>query len=66
MGQMYDTVMAIQKAIERRGLDAVTTRGSIGLKSGVLLALVKPDTPDDAAKIERFKAAAKDVLGVAV
>jgi hypothetical protein len=66
MGKLYDTVAAIQKAIDASGQDPVKARGNIGLKSGVLISLVKPDTPDDPAKIDKLKAAAKEVLGVSV
>ena len=66
MGKLYDMAVAIQKAIERSGKDPAKARGMIGLKSSVLLSLVRPDTPDDPAKIEKLRAAAEDVLGVAI
>lgn len=66
MGKLYDSKMMIQKIIDQRHLDAASINGNIGLKAGVLLALVKPETPDDPVKIEKLKSAAKDVLGVAV
>lgn len=66
MGKLYDAKMMIQKVIEQRSLDMASTNGSIGLKAGVLLALVKPETPDDPVKIEKLKSAAKEVLGITV
>lgn len=66
MGKLYDTKVAIQKVIDQRGLDSPKVCGSICLKAGLLLALVKPETPDDPAKLEKLKSAGKDVLGVSL
>lgn len=66
LGKLYDTKVAIQKVIEQRGLDSAKVSGSICLKAGLLMALIKPETPDDPAKLEKLKTAAKDVLGVSL
>lgn len=63
MGALYDLVQRIEASIERQGLPRFKVKGSIGLKAGLLLSLVTPDTPDDPAKVEAVKAAARDVLG---
>jgi hypothetical protein len=66
MGRLYDARMSIQKIIDDKGLDQAKTCGSIGLKAGMLLAMVKPDTPDDEAKLSRLKSAASEVLGASI
>ncbi len=66
MGRLYDTRMSIQKIIDDKGLDKASVCGSIGLKAGMVLSLLRPDTPDDEVKMERLRTAAKEVLGVSV
>ncbi len=66
MGQLFDLRQKIESTIASQGLDAVKVKGSIGLKTGVLLNLVNASTPDDATKIERLRAAVKEVLGVSL
>lgn len=66
MSQLYDLRIKIEKIIEEKKLDPFKTKGAITLKSGVLLGTLNPNSPDDPAKIEKVKAAAKEVLQIAV
>ena len=43
---------------------SLEVKGKIGLRSGRLLALISPTTPDDPATITKLKAAAKDILNL--
>jgi len=38
--------------------------GTIGLKSGLLVFLIKAETPDDPVKFEKLKKAAAEVLQI--
>lgn len=66
MGQLYDLKQKIESLIEAKSLDAVKVKGQIGLKAGFMLAFISPSTPDDNAKAEKLKAAAKEVLNVSL
>lgn len=66
MGALYDARIKIEATIKEKKLSESQVKGAIGLKSGVLLALIRPDTPDDAAKLERLKAAAREVLQIII
>ncbi|NJD76540.1 MAG: hypothetical protein FIB08_05510 [Candidatus Methanoperedens sp.] len=65
MGQLLELSKKIDEIISQKGMDRLTTRGRIGLKSGVLMAF-NENTPDDAAKIAKIKEAAREVLGTGV
>jgi hypothetical protein len=62
VGALYDARVKIEAIIKEKNLSESQVKGAIGLKSGVLLALIQPDTPDDAAKLDKLKAAVKEVL----
>lgn len=62
MGKLYDAKVRLEQLIREKKLDEAAVKGSLSLKSGVLLALVRPETPDDAAKLEKLRAAARLVL----
>jgi len=64
MGLLYDARMKVEAHIREKGLDAAQVKGTIGLKSGVVLAIVGPNTPDDPRKVERLRAAVREVLGI--
>jgi hypothetical protein len=66
MSAIYDLKVKIDKVIAERKLDAATVRGKIALQTGFLLSLVGPTTPDDAAKLDKLKKAAVDVLQLKV
>lgn len=63
MGQLFEISKKIDDVISQKKMDRLTTRGKIGLKSGVLMAFTE-QTPDDAVKSQKIKAAAREILGV--
>ncbi len=66
MGKLFDARQRIDQVIAQRNLEAVQVRGAIGLKAGMLLGLILPSTPDDDDKLQRLRAAAREVLNVDV
>ena len=66
MGQLFDLKQKIEGIIESKNLDAVKTKGQIGLKAGLMLAFINAGTPDDKDKLEKVRAAAKEVLNVSL
>jgi len=66
MGQLYDCCQRIQEHIDRNGLDQFKSRGELALRCGFLITLVKPEDPDDSAKISSLRNAAQEVFGLSV
>jgi len=66
VSQLYDVKLRIEEAIKSSGLDPMEVRGKIGLKSGKLLSLINPSTPDDPAIVLKLKLAVKEVLNIAL
>jgi hypothetical protein len=66
MGQLYDLRVKIEKVIEEKQMDPFKTKGEIGLTSGVILTMVRPEMPDDPAMIQKLRDAAKQILNVAI
>jgi hypothetical protein len=66
MNRLYDAKVALEKVVRERGLDPIETAGKISLKSGVLLAFVRVDTPDDPVKLEKVRAAVRQLLGAEI
>jgi hypothetical protein len=64
VSQLYTLRMLIEDKIKKDGLDGVQVKGQIGLRTGKLLALISPSTPDDPAAIAKLRQAAKDVLKI--
>jgi hypothetical protein len=64
MGLLYDAKVKLESVIRERRLDESALRGKLSLRSGMLLALVRPDTPDDPAKLQKLRAAARELLSV--
>ncbi len=64
MGQLYDAKLKLEKLIEQKKLDGAETKGKLSLRSGLLFALIRPDTPDDPAKLEKLRKAARQLLNV--
>jgi hypothetical protein len=62
MGQTYDAKVKLEQIIRERRLDAADVRGKLSLRSGMLLALVRPDSPDDPVKLEKLRAAARELF----
>jgi hypothetical protein len=66
VGVLYNLRNSIEEKIKADGLDAAEIRGKIGLRTGRLMALISPSTPDDAASIAKFRQAAKEVLNLSL
>lgn len=66
MGQLYDAKVKLEKIIEQRKLEGAEAKGKLSLKSGVLFALVRPETPDDPVKLEKLRTAVRQLLGVEI
>jgi hypothetical protein len=62
MGQLFDAKLKLDRLIREKNLDVAEVNGKLSLKSGVLLALVRETTPDDPAKMERLRDAARKLL----
>jgi len=63
---LYNLKIAIEEKIKADGLDAADIKGKIGLRTGRLMSLVSPSTPDDPASIAKFRLAAKDLLNLSL
>jgi hypothetical protein len=61
VSQLYDLKLLIENKIKADGLDAKEMKGKITLRSGRLLALISPSTPDDPEAVAKLRQAAKDV-----
>jgi hypothetical protein len=66
VGTLYNLKVSIEQKIKTGGLDATQVRGAIGLRTGRLLSLISPNTPDDPAAIAKMRQAAKDVLNISL
>lgn len=60
MSQIYDLRLKIEDTIKASGLGPKDVKGKLGLRSGKLLALITPTTPDGAETISKLKQAAKN------
>ena len=66
MSQLYEMKMRVEEAIQANGLDAADVKGKLGLKSGMLIALISANTPDNPQTIAKFRSAAKEVLNLSL
>ena len=64
MSQLYDLRLLIESKIKADGLDAMKVKGQIGLRSGRVLAVISPSTPDDPTAVSKLKQAVKEVLQI--
>jgi hypothetical protein len=64
MGKLFEARQKIETVIKAKSLDAAEAKGSIGFKTGLLLGLITPTTPDDPVKFEKLARAVKEILGV--
>jgi hypothetical protein len=62
--KLYELRVLIENKIKADGLDAMKVKGQIGLRSGRILALISPSTPDDPAAVCKLRQAAKEVLNI--
>lgn len=66
MSQLYEMKVLIENKIKAEGLDAMEVKGKIGLRTGRMLALINPSTPDVPDDVIKLRKAAKDVLNINV
>jgi len=64
VSRLYELKMLIENKIKADGLDAMSVKGKIGLRSGRTLALISPTTPDDPDAVAKLRLAAKEVLNI--
>ena len=64
MSLLYEMRLRVEEKIKTDGLDATDVKGRLGLKTGMLLALISANTPDHPEKVAKFKLAAKEVLNL--
>jgi hypothetical protein len=64
VGQLFDSRSRLDQLIRERKLDQIKVYGDIGLRAGFLVSLLRPATPDDEAKLQKFRQAAQEVLQV--
>ena len=66
MSILYDLRLSIENKIKADGLDAMQVKGELGLRSGRLLSLISPSTPDDPVAVAKLRQAAKDLLNLSL
>lgn len=66
MSLLYDMKVRVEEKIKADKLDAMEVKGKLGLRSGMLIALITPNTPDNPETVAKFKAAAKEILNLAL
>jgi hypothetical protein len=64
VGVLYNLRVSIEEKIKADGLNLADVRGKIGLRTGRLMSLMSPTTPDDPVVIAKFRQAARDVLNI--
>lgn len=62
MSDLYNARVKVEMIIREKGLDEYAVKGMLSLRSGVLLSLLSPNTPDDQKKLEQLRAAVREVL----
>ncbi|MGA2809351.1 MAG: hypothetical protein ABSE87_14575 [Terracidiphilus sp.] len=66
MSQLYQMRLRVEEKIKADQLDPMQVKGSIGLKSGLLVSLISANTPDNPQSIAKFRMAVKEVLNLAL
>jgi len=61
---LYEMKMRVEEKIKADNLDAMAVKGKLGLKTGMLIALISANTPDKPESIAKFKSAAKEILNL--
>lgn len=64
MSLLYEMRLRVEEKIAAEKLDAMDIKGKLGLKSGMLVALISPNTPDHPESIAKFRRAAKEILNL--
>lgn len=66
MSLLYEMKMRVEEKIKTDNLDAMAVKGKLGLKTGMLIALISANTPDKPESIAKFKLAAKEILNLSL
>jgi hypothetical protein len=64
MSQTYQAKLKVEQVIQERRLNEAEVKGKLSLRSGMLLAFIRPDSPDDPVKLDKLRAAARDLLKI--
>jgi hypothetical protein len=63
MGRLHELAARIDRVIQEKQLPLFRTKGLIALEAGFSLSLIDETTPDDSARINALKQAARRILG---
>ena len=63
MPKLYEAVQRVEQIIAKKNLPLFRTKGLIALEAGFALGSIDATTPDDPAKLEALRRAARQVLG---
>jgi hypothetical protein len=66
VSKLYDLRLAIEAKIKADGLDPMKVKGEIGLRTGKLVSLISPSSPDDPAVVAKLRQAAKELLNLSL
>ena len=66
MGKLYDAVMAVEREVDRKGLDPFRAKGEMSLEVGFMVGLIDENTPDDDEKLAALLKAAEKTLGIRI
>lgn len=66
VSELYDLKVRIEERIKADGRDVAELKGKIGLKAGMLLALISANAPDQPEKVAKLRLAAKEVLNMSM
>lgn len=66
MSLLYEMRTRVEEKIKADGLDPMAIKGKLGLKTGMLIALISANTPDNPESIAKFRIAAKEILNLAL
>lgn len=64
MSQLYEMRLRVEEKIKADRLDPMEVKGKLGLKTGMLVALISANTPDKPESIAKFRLAAKEILNL--
>jgi hypothetical protein len=56
--------LRVEEKIKADRLDPMEVKGKLGLKTGMLVALISANTPDKPESIAKFRLAAKEILNL--
>jgi hypothetical protein len=66
VSELYTLKLRVEELIRSDRLDPMQVKGKFGLRTGILFALISPNTPDNPEAIRKFKLAAKEVLNLSL